>query len=223
MRTGVFYKSDQYGVKLKDIDPEIKNQLATKLAEKRVIHHIPSDQSGAHLELNQWRVDEVLGDPENPATKVLLKQKSTEIKDGKRIYKHKNATEKAGKLIGLHTGKLSKNKAVLIIKDNFGMCVAPELCIIPHHDVPVRLAKLRKANNNEPLKIIRNGMIIRIASGVNTGDWRVFSAMGNMMLKVAALDYPSYDESRPLAKKSSIKPLIKAGLEIVNCSLTGNE
>ncbi len=223
MRTGVCYKSSQYGVRLNDISSEIKNQLSQKLAEKRVIQHVPADQSGAHLELNQWRVDEILGDPSDPATKVKLKQKSSEVKDGKRIYKHKNVIEKVGKLIGLEKGKLSANKAVLVIKDNFGMCISPELCIIPHHDVPARLAKLREGNSNQLLKIIRNGMIIRIASGVNAGDWRVFSAMGSMLLKVGALDYPSYDESRPLAKKLSIKPLIKAGLEIVNCSYTGNE
>lgn len=221
-KTGLFYKSSNYGIRLKDIDPEIKNQLSLKLNEKRVIQHIPADQSGAHLELNQWRVHHILGDPNDPMTKVELKQKTSEIKDGKRIYKKKDATEKAGKLIGLEKGKLSKNKAVLVIKDNFGMCVSPELCIIPHHDVPSRLAKIRANNNNQTLKIIRNGMIIRIATGVNAGDWRIFSAMGNMQLKIGALDYTSYDEKRPLTKQLSIKPIIAAGLEILEQSLTGH-
>lgn len=62
MRTGVFEKSADYGIHLRDINPEIKNQLAQKLAEMRVIQHIPADQSGAALQLNAWNVALITND-----------------------------------------------------------------------------------------------------------------------------------------------------------------
>ncbi len=47
--------NQKYDARLKDIPKEIKDQLAQKLAEKRVIQHIPADQSGADLEETTWR------------------------------------------------------------------------------------------------------------------------------------------------------------------------
>lgn len=44
-----------YGARLNDIPAELKNHLADKLAEKRVIQHIPADQSGSDLEETTWR------------------------------------------------------------------------------------------------------------------------------------------------------------------------
>ena len=44
-----------YGSKLNDIPVELKNNLAEKLTEKRVIQHIPADQSGSDLEETTWR------------------------------------------------------------------------------------------------------------------------------------------------------------------------
>jgi len=68
LRTGVFRKSrrpDRQGTplpdaELVDLEPAVKNQLANRLGEKRVVQHIPADQSGAALEQNPWRVRKVL-------------------------------------------------------------------------------------------------------------------------------------------------------------------
>ncbi|MGB0993842.1 MAG: hypothetical protein ACPG32_15410, partial [Akkermansiaceae bacterium] len=46
----------------KKFPADLKNQLATRLAEQRVVQHIPADQSGAALELNPWRVRHIDGE-----------------------------------------------------------------------------------------------------------------------------------------------------------------
>jgi CRISPR-associated endonuclease Csn1 len=65
MRTGMFAKHYQkqdsaedekkLDVHLCDIPKSVKEKLAERLAEKRVVQHIPSDQSGALLEETTWR------------------------------------------------------------------------------------------------------------------------------------------------------------------------
>ena len=212
----------QFDARLKDLPTTLKNQLAAHLAEQRVVQHIPADQSGAVLELNPWRVLHIDGDPTAPTTPVTLRQQASTIgKDSHRDIKRKEKKEKAGKLIGLKPGKLSKNKSVLIISENYGLALDPQPQIIPFHQVPQRLAQLKKQNGGELPRILRNGMFIRVSSGPNKGMWKIFSAMANMKLKIAPPDYPSWDEKRPLAKKISINSLLKAGLEILTTPLTG--
>lgn len=77
MNTGLFakhYKTDRDGnpehdkrgnkkldVHLQDLPDPLKEQLRHRLAEKRVVQHIPADQSGAALEQNPWRVRHIEG------------------------------------------------------------------------------------------------------------------------------------------------------------------
>jgi len=81
--------TNQPDARLVDISNKIKNSLATRLAEIRVVQHIPADQSGAHLELNPWRVDAIDGDPEDPTTLVSIRQTVSTVEKGKRIKKQK--------------------------------------------------------------------------------------------------------------------------------------
>jgi CRISPR-associated endonuclease Csn1 len=240
MRTGLFakhYRKDRHGeyeldpkgrkkldVHLEDkkFPTRLKEQLSRCLAEERVVQHIPADQSGAALELNPWRVWEIEGDSSNPQTNVVLRQKISVVgKEGHRDITSKQAREKIGRLVGLKDGKLKKNKSVLIIKENYGLALDPLPQIIPFHNVPKRLAEIKEANGGENPRILRNGMLIRIQSGPNQGIWKVFSAMGNLKIKIAPASYPSWDEKRPLAKKLAIGPILKAGLEILDSPLTG--
>ena len=208
--------------RLLDIPKELKDQLTDRLAEKRVVQHIPADQSGAKLEQNPWRVWKIDGDPTDPKTSVTIRQQTSTVgKDGKREIVHKETVEKAGKLIGLKPGKLSKNQAVLVISTNYGLALDPKPTIIPFHDVHNRIKELTEKNAGKYPRILRNGMLIKIQSGPNKGVWKIFSAMANMRLKIAPAYYPSWDEKRPQAKKLTLAPLIKAGLEILTPPLTG--
>lgn len=237
--TGVFKRSerqDKDGSKrrdciLVDLNPSLKNQIAARLAECRVVQHIPADQSGAILELNPWRVWAVNGDPEDPRTEVLIRQRSTTVENGKRVFEWKEQTERAGKLIGLKPGKLHKNKAVLVIAENYGLALCETPQIIPHHKVPERINALRSLNGSRRPTILRKGMLILIHSNPPqnhqdyTGVWRIESCKDNKAGAAIDIVRPAY--VKPINKvewsgmNKNIGPFIKAGLEILDLPLTG--
>lgn len=239
MRTGMFakhYRRDKNGdpildgkgnkkldVHLEDkvFPTHLKQQLAQRLAEQRVVQHIPADQSGAALELNPWRVWGIDGDPNDPQSTVALRQKSSTVgNDGRRLIKRKEKTEKVGKLIGLKPGKLSRNKAVLIISDNFGLALDPEPQIIPFHKVPQRLAKLRQKNGGKKPRILRNGMLIRISNWPGKeGMWRIYSCKANT--SGIALDLGDSQSMKANWINVRLSSLLAKGFEILNPPLTG--
>lgn len=239
LRTGVCRRTertDHNGAKqgdcrLADLPPSIKNQLAARLAECRVVQHIPADQSGAMLELNPWRVLEIKGDPDNPKTEVVILQKSTTVENGRRVYEYKKKIERSGKLIGLKPGKLHKNKAVLIISENYGIALCQEPQIIQHHKVPHRIAEIRSSTKGKVLPILRKGMLIRILSNPPrnqqnySGVWRVESCKDNKGGIAIDIVRPAYTKAVNKVKWSgmnkNIGHFIKAGLQILHPPLTG--
>ncbi|MCP5537581.1 MAG: hypothetical protein H7A51_15280 [Akkermansiaceae bacterium] len=232
-----------------DIPKEIKSNLAERLAEKRVVQHIPADQSGAKLELNQWRV--VLIDNEQviltqrPNRRLMEQDKAhteRKWKDGTLTSKEKNLlemsahvltarerkliergivkirAEKLGKIVGLEKGKLSNNKAALLISENYGLALDPQPVIIPFHNVSQRLKQLKEANNGSSPRVIRNGMLINITNwnGKN-GLWRVFSCKASLKLDLGRVDGMS-----SLWREVSIPSLLqKNAIEVMHPSLTG--
>jgi CRISPR-associated endonuclease Csn1 len=235
LRTGLFakhYKKDRHGtyelekngqkkidVHLEDLPVAVKNNLAARLAEQRVVQHIPADQSGASLELNPWRVWKIEGDPNDPHTSITLRQKSSTVrKDGRREIKRKFKKEKAGKLIGLKPGKLSRNKAVLIISENYGLALDPIPQIIPFHKVSQRLIRLWQENDQKDTRILRNGMLIRVTNWPGKeGVWKVYSCKANLKLNLG-LPQGTFAEWENVLVTSLLK---KNAIEILSPPLTG--
>ena len=208
----------RYNTRLKDIPKELKAQLASKLTECRVVQHIPADQSGAALEMNQWRVWEIHGDPTSSETSVTLRQQTSVVKDGKRQITRKETTEKIGKLVGLEKGKLKKNKAVLVIAENYGFAIDPQPSIIPFHNIPSRLRMLYSKNGGKFIRILRNGMLVRISNweGKN-GIWRIYSCKAN-----GKIDFGSVGGTERMWCNVLISSLLKKNaLEILSPPLTG--
>jgi len=206
-------------VQLKDLSPNLKNQLAVRLAEKRVIQHIPADQSSAALEQNQWRVWGVHGDPNDPQTEVTLRQQSSEVKDGKRIIKRKETKDKAGKLVGLKPGKLSKNKAVLVIAENYGLALDPEPTIIPFHNVHERVNNLRKLNDGTIPRILRNGNLIHVGDGRYQGHWQIRSVKNNSGGLAVSLGFPHIN--KVYKQNVLVSSLLSAGITMLSPPLIG--
>lgn len=238
MQTGMFVtksqkngNSEKLDARLTDIQADLKNQLAERLAEKRVIQHVPADQTGASLELNQWRVWHIDGDPNDPKTEIVLRQQSSIVKDGLREITRKETKEKAGKLIGLKAGKLAKNKAVLVISENYGLALDPEPTIIPFHNVPGRLAELRGNNGGKYPRILRNGMLINIktnpprSSQDYTGIWRIASLKNNSSGPALDIIRPGYISTQNgvewAGMNKTLAPLLECGLEIIHSPFTG--
>jgi len=214
---GVFGFNPERRFEMRDLAEKLKEQIRQRLAEKRVVQHIPARMDGLRVEQNTWRVIAMKND------EVILRQRIRQP-DGTRL--EKVTEEKPAKLLGLKDGKLAKNKGVLVIPDNFGVALDPQPTVIPFHKVWPRLQELKKANGNKLPRVLRNGQIIRVSGGKNfKGVWKVFSAKNNAT--GMALDIGSPDVVRLKNKTEGHKinvrlaTLITDGLEIIKTPLTG--
>lgn len=205
---------------MRDLDDALKEQMRRRLAEKRVVQHIPARMDGLRVEQNTWRVVSI------NEGEAVLRQK---IRQPNGARHEKIVTEKQMKLLGIlpnGKGKLAANKGVLVIPDNFGVALDPQPTIIPFHKVWDRLRLIKEANGGKTPRVIRNGQIIRIAGGKNfKGTWKVFSAKNNAT--GMALDIGSADVVRLRNKTEGHKinvrlsTLIDSGLEVLKVPLTG--
>jgi CRISPR-associated endonuclease Csn1 len=217
---GVFGFNGDSRFEMHDLADNLKEQIRQRLAEKRVVQHIPARMDGLRVEQNTWRVIT------QKDGEVILKQRIRQP-DGTRP--EKISAEKSSKLLGLNpangNGKLAKNKGVLVIPDNFGVALDPQPTVIPFHKVWTRLQDLKKANGGKMPRVIRNGQLIRVTEGKYKGVWRVFSAKNNAA--GMALDIGAPDVVRLKNKTESHKinvllsSLTKSGLEPFHASFTG--
>ena len=217
---GIFKLSADRRFGISELPDDLKNQLRQRLADRRVVQHIPSEMSGLRVEQNAWRVVKV-DDGE-----ALLQQRIRQA-DGSRPTKEK--TEKTGKLLGIEPkngrGKLQTNKAALVIPDNFGIALDPEPIIIPFHKVWERLQALKKANSGKTPRILRNGTLIKISKGKSAGIWRVFSVKNNA--SGVALDIGKPDVVKLKNKTQGhrinvlVASLLRDGMETAGKRLTG--
>jgi hypothetical protein len=216
VKLGIFTPVAEGRAQMRDLSPERKEQIRQRLAEKRVVQHIPKRMSGLHVELNTWRVrGEEDGD-------VLLEQRIRQP-DGTRPKKE--TSERASKLMGLNPGKLQNLKGALVIGDNFGVALDPQLTIIPFHKVWPRLQELKAKNAGKMPRVLRNGQLIRVPKGRYQGTWRIFSAKNNR--SGMALDMAYADVTRPKNGVEGHKinvllaTLLRDGMTVLNTPLTG--
>jgi hypothetical protein len=112
-----------------------------------------------------------------------------------------------------------------VIPENFGVALDPTPTIIPYHKVWNRLRALKEANGGKMPRVIRNGNLIKIATGNYAGIWRVFSAKNNA--SGMALDIGRPDVVRLKNKTEGHKinvllaSLLKAGLTVHEEGLIG--
>ncbi|MGD0208918.1 MAG: type II CRISPR RNA-guided endonuclease Cas9 [Verrucomicrobiota bacterium] len=190
---GVFGFNAENRFEMHDLDNKLKEQIRQRLAEKRVVQHIPARMDGLRVEQNTWGVG-----PKNQDGTVLVHQRIRQP-DGSR--KKKEVPEKKVKLLGLtpssDVGKLSSNNGVLVIPDNYGVAILDhaedkedKFVIIPWHKVWVRVFKgfkdkdgkvleksLVERNGGKMPRILRNGQIVRVPRGTykDKGAWKITS------------------------------------------------
>jgi len=216
-RLGLLRHSSE-GPRLIDLPASVKEELRRRLAEKRVVQHVPRKMEGLRVEQNAWRMVTV-------DNGIATLQQRVRQPDGAR--KLNVAREKLSKLLGSQPGKLARLKGALVIPDNFGVAILePEPVVIPFHKVWVRLNDLRNAHGGKPVKVLRNGQLIRVTGGKNfKGVWRVFSAKNNatgLALDLGEPDVVRLQNKTPGHKINvRLATLIKDGMEVLNCSLTG--
>ncbi|MCO5053312.1 MAG: hypothetical protein M9920_13545 [Verrucomicrobiae bacterium] len=211
LRVFEFNKDNRF--EMRDLDDRLKEQLRQRLAEKRVVQHVPARMDGLRAEQNIWRVLEV------KEGRAIIQQRIRQA-DGSRPLKR--TEEKVGKLLGLEPGKLSVNKGVLVLPDNFGIALEPQPTIVPFHKVWMRLKALRKANNGKMPRVLRNGQIIQVPTGRYKGIWRLFSAKATLTLDLGTPDKVRLESKGDGQKREvQIKTLIKDGMLVRKTPLTG--
>jgi len=214
---GLFEFSAERRFGLRDLPSALKQQLCQRLAERRVVQHVPSEMTGLHVEQNSWRVIRVEND------EATLRQRIRQP-DGSRFMKE--TREKTNKLLGLRptggSGKLQKNKAVLVIPDNYGLALDPEPTIVPFHKVWDRLQALKKANGGKMPRVLRVGQSIIVPRGRYAGTWRVFSVKASLTVDLGAADKIRLENKGQGTKREvQIKTLARDGMEIAPRRLTG--
>ena len=204
--TGAFARDNEGGVQMLDVPKDAKDNLGLKLAERRVVQHMPVDMGGLKSDETVWRLMDFADNspstlklkqlfhaknlPElesNAATAYIIhwKRKGKGLTAPSKILKETNSywiewDEVAKKkLIGLAPGKLSALKAVKVISENYGIALDPVPEVIPFHKVWHQLKELKLKNAGKTARVLRNGQIINIPTGRYQGVWRIFSCKAN--------------------------------------------
>lgn len=213
------------GFRLRDLPDKLKTQLRQRLAERRVVQHVPADMSGIRVEEN------TRGVLKRENGRVFLRQQKRDA-EGKLVVNETNEPE--GKVIGLPRadgtggGKLARIKGVRVIADNFGVAIldgeelppAERFVIIPHARVWEQLKVLRVKNGGKPPQVWRNGQIIDLAGG-RSGRWRICSIKNNS--SGMALDLGMVDAIKGTWINVLLKSLLRDGARVRESSLTGGE
>jgi len=211
------------GFRLRDLPPELKDQIRLRLAEKRVVQHVPKDMNGLRLEEN------TRGIVKRENGRVVLRQRKPDA-DGRPVLNE--TVELESKVIGLtfpggHGGKLSKLNGVRVIVDNFGVAIlddsrlAPEqrFIIIPFAHVWRTLNELRIRNGGKPPLVLRNGEVLKICEGKRIGLWRIFSIKNNT--SGMALDLGPVEAVKATWINVLLKSLLRDKALRLNTTLTG--
>lgn len=165
-----------------DLPESVKQQIRSRLAEKRVVQHIAADMSGLgrRLEENTRGIAvDSSGVPIMSEGAVKLRQRSRET-DGKLTPSDESYSyELPQRLLGLRprgTGKLKAHRGVRVIRDNFGLAIldhaaeaTPRFKVITWHKVWHQIHRgldgqpsLVEMNGGKMPRILRNNMRIRI-------------------------------------------------------------
>lgn len=220
-------QGNETDVRLRDLPAEVKNSLARSLAEARVMQHLPADRSGVKAELTTWGVTDIEGEGED--ARVSLRQQASTVENGHRVSQMKTREERAGKLLGTSPkdgiGKLKAISGAMIIGENYGLALDPAPSVIPFHDVTVRLDALKKENGGKPIRVLRNGMLIRLLTSPArsqqdySGIWRIASIKNNKGKFLIDMIRPGYITPQNGVSWSgmnkTIGPLLECGLEIL--------
>ena len=113
--------------------------------------------------------------------------------------------------------RAARNKAVIIIKGNFGVALANPPQIIPHHNVWQRLSELAEKNGGRFPKILRRNQIIEIPSGRYKGIWRITSIKNNSNYIGVDMIHPIYARIKEKSKINvNLNTIIKDGMKIID-------
>ncbi len=208
--------------RLQALPDHIIKQLSSRLAEMRVVRHIPADMSGLILEENTRRVEKV------EDGRVYLRQRGKIDPTGTRLPRNRTS-EVTGKVFGLNGGKLAVQKGVRVIASNYGVAILdnPDIpanerfVIIPFAQVWRKLTELTRLNNGKRPVILRNGQVLSVPEGKRPGLWRIMSVK-NTHRDGILLDLGTLDSTSIKWRDALLKSLLKNKASLIKKSLTSS-
>jgi len=223
-----FDKEGRFG--LTELPEALKEQIRQRLAEKRVVQHIPADMSGMRVEENTRGITAIKDG------RVFLRQQSRDAKTGKLSIKE--TEESANKVIGLKPGKLTPQKGARVITDNFGVAILDhaaedeeKFVIVPWHKVWPRLQELKPRNAGKVPRVLRIGTLVRVPKKAGRSDYRGLWMVRGVQLNQKAgflvdLSSPDVIQYRvsgrdDCAQNIRLQSLYDGGLEILKAPLAG--
>lgn len=208
------------GFRLRDLPDTLKKQLRQRLAERRVVQHVPADMSGIRVEENTRGIVK----RENGRVYLLQRKRNA---DGKLVVNYTDELE--SKVVGLSTaGKLAKLRGVRVIADNFGVAILDDeklppterFVIIPFARVWEQLEVLRQRNGGKKPQVWRNGQIVDLPKTPRAGKWRIFSIKNTSNMGLV-LDLGSVEATSASWINVRLKSLLRDGANRVESNLAG--
>ncbi|MBP7009228.1 MAG: hypothetical protein KBC66_05455 [Kiritimatiellae bacterium] len=217
------FSADKH-ISIQDLPEDTLHTISERLAECRVVRHIPAKMHGIIVDQTTWGIVAA-------GAITTLRQKTTEKnarcdENGKRFIK---TTEKKRSLLlggpDAPDGKLAKIKGAILVTENWGCALDPSPTVIPHFKVYPQLRALREKNGGRPIRILRKGSLIQVKAGTYQGIWSVASIKDNadgICLDINAADKVKL-ENRSDDSKINVRldSLRKSGLKILKPKLTG--
>jgi CRISPR-associated endonuclease Csn1 len=188
LRGNVAFSADGQPM-LGEIPDELREQLRARLAERRVVQHLPASMGDMVSDQTVWRLFDP-ADPHPNAKRLARWLAAAEVEvpapDAKTVLiitRKRKAPAKTGEektwewyyveaakdaLLGFaptchpSESKLKPFKAVKVLGDNFGIALDPEPTLIRPLHVWRQLQELKAANGGEWPRVIRLGMLIRV-------------------------------------------------------------
>ena len=210
---------------IQDLPDATLKTISGRLAECRVVRHIPAKMHGIVVDQTTWGIV-----ASGAITKLC--QKTTEKnarydENGRRFVK--TAEEKRSLLLGgpnAPEGKLARIKGAILITENWGCALDPAPpTVIPHFKVYPQLRALREKNGGRPVRILRKGSLIQIKTGRFQGIWSVASIKDNadgICLDINAADKIKIENGSVDSKINvRLNSLLNSGLKILKPKLTG--
>jgi len=210
---------------IQDLPEAALKTISDRLAECRVVRHIPAKMHGIVVDQTTWGIVAA-----GAITK--LRQKTTEKnarydENGRRFVK--TAEEKRSLLLGgpnAPDGKLAKIKGAILITENWGCALDPAPpAVIPHFKVYPQLRALREKNGGRPVRILRKGSLVQIKDGRYQGIWIVTGikdAAKGIHLDLLAPDRVKEESGCDDSKREvDLETLRNSGLKILKPKLTG--
>ncbi len=213
-----------YNISIQDLPEDALQTISDRLAECRVVRHIPAKMHGIVVDQTTWGIV-----AEGAITK--LRQKTTEKnvrydENGKRFVK--TYEEKRSLLLGgpaAPAGKLADIKGAILITENWGCALDPVPTVIPYFKVFPQLRALREKNGGRPVRILRKGSLIQVKDGTYKGIWSVASIKDNaksICLDMIATDKVKMENGSTDSKINvRLSSPLTSGLKILKPKLTG--